>query len=149
MSKLDPEVLVKKRRKGMCAVKFCRNTVGPTDGIRCARCRKRLSRQRNPVRALFTDSKAHAKARHIGWELTFEEFERVVADMDITVDRREKSALQLDRIDATKPYKASNVRVITTTQNTIKGNRERHLPAYVLYKRMIAKQQQEDDEVPF
>lgn len=77
---------------------------------------------------MYISKKADAKRRGISFSLTFEEFGALVAKLDLTTDRR--SGIQVDRIDHTKGYEPGNVQLLHVSENTAKGNRERHMHNY-------------------
>jgi len=105
-------------------------------------------RKRNPKRAAYCTLKDHAKARRIDVLLTYEEFCSVVDQTDyIERSGRRRHELQLDRIDATKPYSLENVRVVSCSENASKSNYERRTDEHKL--EMIRRAEFSDELCPF
>lgn len=77
--------------------------------------------------------KAHAKERGIQFTISAQYFAGLtdaLATYDM-VAGKPGDVLTIDRIDATKGYIPQNLRVVTKSANSIKSNRERHLPEHV------------------
>lgn len=75
----------------------------------------------------------HAKARGIPFTLPYDYFLGLcdaVAFWDHEAESRGEW-LSFDRVDAAKGYEMGNVRIISYSHNSVKSNRERHLPAHV------------------
>lgn len=116
----------------------------------------------SPKRSAFATLRDHAKQRGLEFTLTADYLAGLMdayAYFDHAAESRGEFP-SLDRIDSTRGYVPGNLRVITHSQNVVKGNRERHLPAYVQSildrKRARAKENPElageqvrDDGCPF
>jgi hypothetical protein len=84
-------------------------------------------RKRNPFKAAWRQmvDKCRRKRRHLG--LTYEQFEEFCRATGYTDGSgRHRHNLHIDRIDPRKGYTVDNIQALTCTENTAKGNRERH-----------------------
>ncbi len=122
---------------GLCMVAGCRKRhkdprkVGTL--LLCSRHWQARWRARNPKQASWRALKDHAKARRIEFTLDFAFFVSLT-DAAGYWDQDPAShgdRLSIDRISITGPYSNDNVRVITVSENTAAGNRERFLPEHV------------------
>lgn len=134
--KLPWDFVYSTREKGaMCKVKFCRNirpvTMRPngreyTEPI-CDRCKYRRWRANNPEKCILKELRRRAKDRNIPFTLTVDQLPQIEGWSDYLQRRgNNRESLQIDRIKTHLGYTLDNVRIITTTENTCKGNRERH-----------------------
>lgn len=88
---------------------------------------KRAWRQKNPVKSAYADKRHDAKRRNIPFSLTLEEFTAFAISSGYIEGKGHFGAcFHLDRIDPQKGYEAGNIQVLTCSENTAKGNRERH-----------------------
>jgi len=143
----DFQVLVDGKRPELCHVSYCRNVHLPQRRL-CSKHKMARWRYANPLRASFSTLRDHARARKLAFSLTFEQFRDLVTPTAYLADKgNTKDALQLDRVDASRGYHADNMEVITTSENTSKGNTERQGAAYkaALLKRKGYKTPVEND----
>lgn len=116
-----------KRKK--CSTKYCRNerAVRPNGrpyGGKCHKCRSRIWRQNNPLRAYFNTLKAHAASRDLEFHISFEYFRcfcRIYSLVEST--GRDGDSLTIDRDNNLFGYIPGNLRVLTRSENTAKRNR--------------------------
>jgi len=128
---------VRKPQFGVCPVNFCTNNSAPGgrySGL-CWKHFKRFNRKRHYRRDAYNDLKQNAKKRGIKFTITLEYFLGLTDafcfwDMgEAAVDRGD--ILTIDRADACKGYEPGNLSILTQSENTAKGNRERFLPQHV------------------
>ncbi len=132
MSPADLFTLKASPGPGLCPVKGCRHRKGRKKGL-CDKHHQQLWRARNPKDAAYATLKMHAKQRGIEFRLSVEYFAGLT-DAYRFFDRETTShgeTLSIDRIDPAKGYVPGNLRVVTVSENVIKGNRERYLPEHV------------------
>ena len=101
----------------VCATKCCRNTV-KCRGRVCSTCMSREATKRNPMRRCYRNLKSNAKRRGKEFDLTFEQFEAFAVRTDY-INKRGimPDGYTIDRIDNTKGYTISNIRVLTNREN--------------------------------
>lgn len=100
-----------------CASEGCRNRARVQRRF-CCSCRSREQDRRNPLRRLFRNLKAHAKARRKTFRLTFEQFEELALAGGYHVGAgRTRDGLCIDRVDARRGYEPGNLQVITNAEN--------------------------------
>ncbi len=98
------------------------------DRLLCHKCNMRLWRARNPMRDAFNNLRNSANKRRIGFALTFEEFQLICNTTGYLKQRGSRaSSLQIDRVDNLRGYEVGNISVISCSENTAKGNRERRV----------------------
>lgn len=123
---------------GLCWVSGCRKKhaderkkVG--DVRFCHRHWQARWRARDFKMAAYRNLKDHAKARKIGFTLTFAKFVSITDAADFWDHQPETDAdrLTVDRQDITGPYSDDNVRIIAKGLNSSLGNRERFLSPVV------------------
>lgn len=124
----------KEPREGVCPVRYCTNPSGSktVSGL-CSKHNMRRWRKGDPRRAAFSTLRDHAKGRRIKFDLSFEYF-CGLTDAYCFYDPEAEDRgdyPSLDRIDATKGYERGNLRVVSISDNSIKGNKERYLPEHV------------------
>jgi hypothetical protein len=110
-------------KQGRCAEKYCKRK---TNGTKiCSTCRSRKSRQKNPVKYCYNNLKHNAKRRGIEFALTLEEFIQFCHETNYLAGKgRTKASYSIDRIDNNKGYTLDNIRVITLSENSKKGNKK-------------------------
>lgn len=124
--------------EGKCKVRHCRAKARPGTRM-CSKHIMQLWRKRNPTRAAFNTLRDHARQRRIEFRLSFEEFVEIIRESGYAQNRgREAGSLQIDRIDGSLPYSRSNCRVMDSSENIAKGNRERRNITYriALFERL-------------
>lgn len=87
----------------------------------------------SPKRSAFSTLRDHAKQRGLEFTVSADYLAGLMdayAYFDHAAESRGEFP-SLDRIDATRGYVPGNLRIVTHSQNVVKGNRERHLPAHV------------------
>lgn len=136
----------KKHVEGVCAVKFCTNPT--TQFCLCKKHELRRWRTKNPKKAAYATLRDHARGRQLAFTISFDYFCGLTDSLAYYDQEAEGRGdiPTIDRVDATKGYVEGNLRVISLSENTIKGNRERFLPEHVRSmlerKRIEAEQQQ-------
>jgi len=139
-----------KKDPSLCCVKFCRNRRAGRHRL-CNGHRMAKWRAENPIRSQFDTLRDSARRRRIEFTVTFEQFKKLCHDTNYHEECGcESHCLQIDRIDAARGYSIDNIQVITTSENTAKGNRERHAREYqrALLKRKGLTDEQIDEIVP-
>lgn len=125
---MDFFVLKTYSHPGRCIVRLCRKKAQKHRRF-CRRCRQRRYIADNPVSYAYSKLKQHAKERKIAFELTPLEWECFCEATGYhELKGRNSWAMQVDRKDETGPYSLDNIQLLTTSENTAKGNRARHLP---------------------
>jgi hypothetical protein len=83
-------------------------------------------RAQNPLTAAFKTLRNNAKRRGKVFELTLEQFTSFCMETTYLDGKgRERQCLHIDRIDPAKGYTFDNIRTLTCSENTAKGNTER------------------------
>lgn len=114
-----------------CITKHCRKRK-LIKGFYCASCVKRKYAERHPVKYAYTILKNNAKRRGVYFDLTFNQFSKFCTKYDyISGKGKTRESLSIDRIDNTKGYTESNIRVLTLSENSAKGKKT--LNAYYDY----------------
>lgn len=136
----------------LCVVAYCRSKRGGNYSRLCHKHKLQKWRMENPEKYAYNNLKDSARKRRLPMTLSFPEFLSFVRDTGY-MERKGNMAedLQIDRIDATRGYEAGNLRVITTTENTVKGNKERRKAEYLesLLLRKGYDPQSPDPNIPF
>jgi hypothetical protein len=82
----------------------------------------------NPVKAAYANLKYHAKSRKKFFDLTYDQFCEIILPTKYITDKgRESFCLHIDRIDPAKGYTFDNVQILTCSENSGKGNRQRYV----------------------
>lgn len=121
-----------------CITKFCTRKV-KAKGL-CARCYNRYQRKNNPILYAYQTLKDNSKRRGKDFLLTLEEFTQFCIKTDYIKGKGKKSeSYSIDRIDNTKGYLVSNIRILTLSENSRKGTKV--LEAYwdEYERRLVAK----------
>lgn len=123
---------------GLCWIKGCRNRhAGPKKKLGevmfCHRHWQQRWRKRDYKEASWATLRDHAKARGIGFTLSFEKFVQITDECGYWDQQPETDAdrLTVDRILMSGAYSDDNVRVIPKGLNSGLSNRERWLPENV------------------
>lgn len=139
LEKLRAEGIFKLKMRpgeGMCPVHQCRCKSRTGSGSFAGLCHKHMSqrfRRDKKVGSVLNDLRNHAKARGIEFDLHPEYLAGLmdaVGFYDSPAASRGETP-SFDRVDPAKGYIRGNLRIITLSANTVKGNRERHLPETV------------------
>lgn len=121
----DFYLFAKGKDSDLCRVKHCRNEKAPRHSL-CHKHRMRIWRARNPMRAAYNRLKNKAKARKIGFSLSFPQFATLCEVTGyIEGTGQDPSCLTIDRIDPNLGYEQGNIQVITLSENSSKGSYER------------------------
>lgn len=113
----------KKRERRICLTPRCRKQAREKRRY-CNTCRCRM--YDHPLRRLFRNLKAHAKARGKMFALSFEYFRTLAVKSGYDLlHGRGASDLHIDRIDNGKGYIPGNVQVLTASENSKKSCAER------------------------
>lgn len=135
IDKLREEGLFKLKKTlvtGRCAVARCCND-SKARQLLCHKHFQQRWRSRAKKENTYALLKSHAKARGIPFDLSREYFSGL-ADALAMFDHQAETRGEipsLDRIDPTLGYVRGNVRVISHSENVVKGNRERYLPEHI------------------
>ena len=116
-----------KRDHRLCHTSYCRNNHA-LHSSHCHKCKKRIYRAKNKVRAAYQNLRDSAAKRDIFIDLTFEEFEEVCHETDYIAKKgRSSTSYSVDRkIEGKFPgYTKSNIQVVTVAYNTTKENKRR------------------------
>lgn len=100
-----------------CKTPYCRRNCRK-GGKDCNTCHSTKVRAANPLRAGYRGLKSNAKRRGIIFELTFEQYQKLVKSSNYLEQcGKTKGALQIDRIWNDLGYVEGNLRVVTQEQN--------------------------------
>lgn len=130
--------LKKVLREGRCCVKNCRSeAVSPRKKVGelwfCHGCWQARWRFLSPKRSGFTMLRDHARARRIKFTISYDYYCGMM-DAAASVFKEAETrgeTVSIDRVKVDKGYEPGNLQVITVSENTVKGNRERFLPEAV------------------
>jgi hypothetical protein len=130
-------VLKSQPTPGRCCVRLCRNEAEKHRRF-CRRCRQRRFMEDNPVSYTFSQLKKSARRRGIPFLLSMADWESFCEATGYHYLRgRTADELSIDRKRDGDPYSIDNIQILTVSENTAKGNRERHLsPARQRYARL-------------
>lgn len=110
--------------KHHCATKFCRGIVDKKKEHSpfCSRCRRKIWKEKNPLRYYFGNLRRRAKQRGKSFTLTFEQYREFAIKTDYARMRGKTSlSLSIDRKHNGHGYHAWNIRAITLQQNSRKS----------------------------
>lgn len=80
--------------------------------------KKRLYRQRHPIRAAYQNLRNNAKRREKIFLLTFEQFEKFAVETGYIANKGITSiSWHIDRINENGPYSIDNIQVLTNSEN--------------------------------
>lgn len=126
----------KQSREGKCCSAWCMNA--PVSGRRyCHKCRSRKYKYSQPHRYSYNLLRCGAKKRGIAFSLTFEEYVELwdrhpsqwqdkLANLwasNSVQGRSDRDTWEIDRIDNSRGYEASNVQILKKHMNASKGAR--------------------------
>jgi len=138
------------KNSSLCCVRFCRSRRAGRHRL-CNGHRMAKWRAENPINSQFNTLRDSARKRRIEFSLTFEQFKSLCEATNYHEQAGcEAHCLQVDRINAAKGYSIDNVEVITCSENTAKGNRERTQREYqrALLRRKGLTEEQINEIVP-
>lgn len=140
----------------LCPVFGCRHRRNGHKTL-CAKHYMRWWRHCNPEKASYATLRDHAKGRRLAFTISFDYWLGLTdafAYFEQSADCR-GDVLSIDRREASKGYEPGNLRVVSISINSAKGNRERYLPenvqALLERKRLsvIEDTEPEEDNCPF
>lgn len=115
---ITPELTAAKRAKHKCVSWGCRRKAG-IERTRCETCRSRLYRLRYDDRYAYNNLKSSARKRHIGFDLSFDDFVEFCSVTGYLEARGQApESLTIDRIKTNQPYRIGNLRVLTHADNS-------------------------------
>lgn len=120
-----------KRAAGICVTSRCRNRLPSSATLHsnkhCSKCSMRVWRINSGHKAVMARLRERARERCIPFTLTLGQLAEIIGDSNYLVLKgRVRGLLHLDRIVPELGYVDGNVRVVSVTENVIKGNVERH-----------------------
>lgn len=156
----------KQCRKDLCWVRGCRNPTKSPEHSLCSKHIQRRWRSQNPSKGAYATLRDHAKKRKIKFTISHEYFEGLCDAFNFFKPEKPLEYgeyLSIDRIDPSKGYEKKNLQIMTVSENSVKGNKERYLPKHVqailerkrqqeqdrLEAEALAEQQEEEDRNPF
>lgn len=125
--------LKQKPGPGLCCVKGCRNDAAPKKMSLCHRHSQHRWRLKSPKQSAYAALRDHARERRIAFTISFDYFQGLTDAYARYFHEPENrgEVLTIDRVRADRGYEPGNLTVMPHSSNVAKGNRERHLPAYV------------------
>jgi len=135
---------------GKCPVKGCRNPSGKKKASLCDKHYQYRWRMKTPKRSAYSTLRDHAVGRGIKFTISYDYFLGVTDafgywEFEVTELKEQPS---IDRRDPTKGYEPGNLVVLTISENSIKGNRERFLPANVQHYLEKKRKRMQGDPIP-
>jgi hypothetical protein len=105
-----------------CKTRYCSNR---SHGRQfCSTCRKRKSRESDPIRTAYVNKKSDAKRRGIEFTITLEYFRKFCYKYKFIKNMgRTAHSYSVDRINNKLGYIPGNLQVLTVAQNASKGTR--------------------------
>jgi hypothetical protein len=92
-----------------------------TKKCNCGTCSSQRSRANNPVRYAYTALKNNSRRRGVFFDLTLEEFTNFCFETDYLAGKgRTKKSFSIDRIKEDVGYTATNICVLTVSDNSKK-----------------------------
>lgn len=112
-------MILKTGRLKKCETPYCRNQI--RNRRYCHTCRSKQSRQRDKVRAAFTNLKSNAKRRKKEFEITLDQFRAWCTKVKyIGHCTRSPEGYTIDRINNQLGYTLDNIQVLTRSDNVKK-----------------------------
>lgn len=149
MSNLN-ELELRKKRKGICIIKYCGNKASKRSLI-CSKHLQRRYRKKYPIKYAYDTLKTNAKRRKIEFIISFEYFKEFCIKTELLVGRgRTKTSYSLDRIDETKGYVEGNLQKLKVGENIKKSlvyDKENKTGRYYIHSNFGRKEK--DNDVPF
>lgn len=103
----------------------CKNVPAKNSRI-CNTCKSRMLRIKNPYNYYYNQLRLSAKRRNISFRLTLEEFIAFCEETNyLQLVGVVTGGMTIDRVDPTQGYKLDNIQLLSVSENTAKGNRER------------------------
>ena len=113
---------------GLCMVKGCRKASHHRKQGLCHAHWQARWRMKTPKRSAYSTLRDHAKARGLAFTISYDYF---LGLTDALGYWSGEGVPTIDRVKPERGYEPGNLTVICLSDNVIKGNRERHLPAAV------------------
>jgi len=108
-----------------CKTKFCRNERAPGRTL-CYKCKSRREKEINPIGYYYHRLRCRARRREKEFTLTKEEFRRFCEETNyLELKGNHWNKMTIDRIDHLRGYSYDNIRMISMSENSIKGNHEK------------------------
>lgn len=131
-----PEIFQFKKTPGpgFCRVKGCRDTGHKNKFGLCHAHYQHAWRLCNEKASAYATLRDHARGRGIAFTISKDYFEGLVdayGFFDVPKNPEFKMRLSIDRVSVERGYEPGNCRVVTVSENVIKGHRERYLPRTV------------------
>ena len=139
----------RKKAKGLCISFRCINKPIKHRNL-CYKCKSRLYRKNNPIKAAYYSLKGHAKAKNKEFSLTFDEFKQFANKVKLFDGYGiTKNSYHIDRIDEEEGYHIWNIQKLTNTENVKKYKEyDRETKKAKVYT-VKEKETDKDNEVPF
>lgn len=126
---MEDEPVIKKH----CLTAKCRGVV-PEHRRYCNHCRAERDKARDPEKYAYRTLKANAKRRKKVFAISLEEFRAFCYKTSLLVGRgRTADSWHIDRIRDNEGYTASNIQVLTNSQNITKENNRRKREKILYY----------------
>lgn len=116
---LDPETVKAKKQRGRCICFGCRRKAETSQRkYKCQTCQSRIKRMTHDDRYAYSNLRASARKRGIGFHLSFEDFAEFCATTGYLEQRgKEPHSLSIDRRFTDRPYELGNLRIMTYEAN--------------------------------
>lgn len=109
-----------KKKSNRCATKHCLGELKDRS-LYCRKCRKRKSRDADPVKAHYSSWKSNAKARGKSFTITLEEFRDFCAQTNyMELKGQGNNDLTIDRIREELGYSRGNIQALSAIENKAK-----------------------------
>lgn len=110
--------------QGKCGIPYCRNTRLKGRNI-CSKHKHQRRKVADPVGYIYDIKKQRAKERDIEFDLTIDQFRKFCKETGYhNLCGRAAEKMSIDRIDSSRGYSFDNIRMITVSENSAKGNRD-------------------------
>jgi len=116
----------RKKPKGLCRTKFCRNLSNAAGGHYCSKCKMRVWRACNPLKSILSSLRNRARRKGIPYDLDLDWLDEFLTTHDFN-----RSLHQIDRICVLGGYTKGNLQLLPYSENIAKGNRERYGQAHL------------------
>ncbi len=111
------EYRAKKKARGLCRIWRCRRPKAHRRST-CEVCKSRLFRLANPMHYAWVCLAASARKRKIGFEITFEQFEKFCAETGYLQKKgTDPESATVNRIKSWLPYTIDNIEIMSHHDN--------------------------------
>lgn len=134
----------------VCSTKYCKNIT--KSGKRCATCKNRDYRLRNPLKYAYQTLKDNAKRRKKVFSLTFEEFKDLCTETQYMKKKGVfRTSYHLDRIDEETGYVKGNIQILQNHENVTKYLKYRYCPFFrkMIFHTEVHKTTKDHPDSPF